>query len=226
MFWIDISRWMISTRCSWISVYLFWRTSRAFEPLPFFCSIVSIAVRSKSCRLPFCNLFTSHSSFIVFWERDITSEHHVSRSISLLLFQTIFTFLLLLAIIVTCVLPFVNNKTGEIDNLSELCWEKSYLCLCAGPGQGSNFCLKQCHCFLATYLSSPESYWSILNLGIFIVGNLPLRCISPSTWENQRRVKQLSSLAYQSTAPYVWINHGEIVRLIFLRGTSASSSLE
>src|ERR1043165_5016617 len=46
MFWIDISRWMITSRCSWISVYLFWRTARAFEPLPFFCSIVSIAVRS------------------------------------------------------------------------------------------------------------------------------------------------------------------------------------
>src|SRR4051794_22628826 len=27
MFWIDISRWMISSRCSWISVYLFWRTA-------------------------------------------------------------------------------------------------------------------------------------------------------------------------------------------------------
>src|SRR3954469_23845175 len=46
MFWIDISRWMISSRWSWITVYLFWRTVRAFEPRPFFCSIVSIAVRS------------------------------------------------------------------------------------------------------------------------------------------------------------------------------------
>src|SRR3954468_5279198 len=46
MFWIDISRWMISSRCSWISVYLFLRTSHAFEPCPFFFSIVSIAVRS------------------------------------------------------------------------------------------------------------------------------------------------------------------------------------
>src|SRR4051812_15688746 len=43
MFWIYISRWMIR-RCRWISVYLPWRTSHAFEPLPFFCSIVSIAV--------------------------------------------------------------------------------------------------------------------------------------------------------------------------------------
>src|SRR3954470_14860724 len=44
MFWIDISRWMISSGCKWISVYLPWRTAHAFEPLPFFCSIVSIAV--------------------------------------------------------------------------------------------------------------------------------------------------------------------------------------
>src|ERR1044071_3676154 len=94
MFWIGISRWMISSRCSWISVYLLWRTARAFEPRPFFSSIVSIAVRSYSYQLTFCNLFTSHSNFIVFWERDITSEHHVSRSISSSLFTRSFTFLL------------------------------------------------------------------------------------------------------------------------------------
>src|SRR3954463_7798650 len=44
MFWIDISRWMIRSRCRWISVYLPWRSAPAFEPLPFFCSIVSIAM--------------------------------------------------------------------------------------------------------------------------------------------------------------------------------------
>src|SRR3954464_12719026 len=44
MFWIDISSWMIRSRCRWISVYLPWRTAHAFEPLPFFCSIVSITV--------------------------------------------------------------------------------------------------------------------------------------------------------------------------------------
>src|SRR3954467_8493208 len=30
MFWIDISRWMIRSRCRWISVYLPWRTSHCF----------------------------------------------------------------------------------------------------------------------------------------------------------------------------------------------------
>src|SRR3954464_5659315 len=38
MFWIYISRWMIRSRCRWISVYLPWRTAHAFEPLPFFAA--------------------------------------------------------------------------------------------------------------------------------------------------------------------------------------------
>src|SRR4051812_25073884 len=42
MFWIDISRWMISSRCSWISVYLFWRTALAFEPRTFFVAYLAL----------------------------------------------------------------------------------------------------------------------------------------------------------------------------------------
>src|SRR3954469_3079246 len=44
IFMIDISRWMIRSRCRWISAYLPWRTAHAFEPLPLFYSIVSIVV--------------------------------------------------------------------------------------------------------------------------------------------------------------------------------------
>src|SRR3954469_2577639 len=44
MFCIDTSRWMIRSRCRWILVYLPWCTAHALEPLPFFCTIVSIAV--------------------------------------------------------------------------------------------------------------------------------------------------------------------------------------
>src|SRR4051812_43161254 len=36
MFWIDISRWMIHSRCRWMSVYLPWRPSHCFKALPFF----------------------------------------------------------------------------------------------------------------------------------------------------------------------------------------------
>src|SRR3954467_5864253 len=42
LLWIDISRWIISSRCSWISVYLFWRTAHAFEPFPFFVAQLAL----------------------------------------------------------------------------------------------------------------------------------------------------------------------------------------
>ena len=35
MFWIDISRWMIRSRCRRISVYFSWRTAHNFEPVTF-----------------------------------------------------------------------------------------------------------------------------------------------------------------------------------------------
>src|ERR1043165_6444967 len=97
MFWIDISRWVIRSRCRWISVYLTWHTAHAFEPLPFFCSIFSIELRLLSCQLPICDLFTSHSLFIVFWERHITSESHgtpvhISTTVYTLSLLFIFTF--------------------------------------------------------------------------------------------------------------------------------------
>src|ERR1044072_229001 len=97
MLWIDISRWMISSRCRWISVYLPWRTDHAFEPLPFFCSIVSIGLHPQSCQFPGCNFFTLHNCFIVLWERDITSELngtpvHISTTGYTLNLLPIFTF--------------------------------------------------------------------------------------------------------------------------------------
>src|SRR4051812_7404017 len=52
MFWIDISRWMISSRCSWISVYLFWCTAHAFEPLPFFVAYLALWCVYNSVNCP------------------------------------------------------------------------------------------------------------------------------------------------------------------------------
>src|ERR1041385_7839369 len=60
-----------------------------------------------------------------------------------------FSSLLSIAIIIPCVLPFVNNKTGQIQNLSELRWEQIY-----------RVCVQvRVSCATDTYLSSPESYW-------------------------------------------------------------------
>ena len=42
MFWIYISRWMIHSRCKWISVYLPWRTAHCFWALPFFAAQLAL----------------------------------------------------------------------------------------------------------------------------------------------------------------------------------------
>ena len=52
MFWIDISRWMISSRCRWISVYLPWRTAHAFEPLPFFAAYLALVCAHNPVNCP------------------------------------------------------------------------------------------------------------------------------------------------------------------------------
>src|SRR3954467_8201630 len=97
MFWIDISRWMICSICRWISVYFSWRTVHAFEPLPFFCSIVSIAVRFQCCQLPSCNLFTSHSCLSSFGRDTSLVNFMGPRSIFPPLFTPSIYFLLLLS---------------------------------------------------------------------------------------------------------------------------------
>ena len=135
MFWIDISRWMSSSRCRWISVYLPRRTAHALN-LYLSCNLVSIGLRTWSCQLPSCNSFTSHGCFIVFWERDITSEHHgtpVHITIIDHIRYLLSAFYLLLAAIpitiITCVWSFVNDKAGGIDNLSVLVGSK-VICIC------------------------------------------------------------------------------------------------
>src|SRR3954464_5269142 len=144
MFWIDISRWMISSRCSWISVYLFWRTAHAFEPRPFFVALLALQCVFNPVNCPAVIYLPRIEVFIVFWERDITSEHHgtpvhILITVYTLIYFSAFTFSCYYHYhYPLCFLSFVNNKTGEIDNLSELHWEQSYLCLSACPGEVSN----------------------------------------------------------------------------------------
>ena len=132
------------------------------------------------------------STFIIFLERDITSENHGTPvHISTFTFSSYFQlhfFLLRWS--------FVNDKAGGIDNSSVLVGSNVTCCVCAGPRQprhqfGKNFCA------LDTVLYLFESSWYV-NLGMFTEGNLLLRYISPSTWGNQRKVRELSSSPYQA----------------------------
>src|ERR1043165_420144 len=76
MFGIYISRWMIRSRWRWISVYLPWRTAHAFEPLPFFAALLALRCVFNPVNCPAVICLPCIAFFIVFWERDITSEHH------------------------------------------------------------------------------------------------------------------------------------------------------
>src|ERR1041385_4152912 len=64
-------------------------------------------------------------------------------------------------------------------------------------------------CAADTYLSSSESYRSILNLGIFTEGNLPLCCISPSTWGNQRRARMSEPSVRYVLGSSLTLHHGK-----------------
>src|ERR1041385_378214 len=95
--------------------------------------------------MPNCDLFTSQGYFIVFWERDITSEHHrtpvhITTTVYTIYLLSVFTFplLSLSIIIIPCVLSFVKNKAGGIDNSSVLVGSKA-ICVCAGPGEASDY---------------------------------------------------------------------------------------
>src|SRR3954467_7143832 len=104
MFWIDISRWMICSRCRWISVYLPWRTAHAFELLLFFCSIVSIAVHFDpvNCRAVIC---LPRIAFLSSFGRDTSLVNVMGpRSIFPPLFTSSVYFLFLLSVAVTTII--------------------------------------------------------------------------------------------------------------------------
>src|SRR3954463_9920852 len=104
MFWIDISRWMIRSRCRWISVYLPWRTSHAFEPLPFFCSIVSIAVRFNPVNCP-AVICLPRIAFLLSFGRETSLVNILGpRSVFSLLVTPSIYFLLLHLVAVTTII--------------------------------------------------------------------------------------------------------------------------
>src|ERR1043165_3345426 len=85
----------------------------------FLCSIVSIAVPSKSCQFPNCDLFTSLAFLSSFGRETSLVKITGPRSIFTSLFTpTIYFQLYLLR------LSFVNDKAGGIDNSSVLVGSK------------------------------------------------------------------------------------------------------
>ena len=154
---------MIRSRCRWISVYLPWRTAHCLWALPFFCSIVSIAFIILSIAQLW--YFYLASTFIVFWERDITSENHGTPVHLHIIVHT----LNLLSVPLLSLALILCKRQGR-RNWQLLCtrWEQSYLYLCAVPCQAPWYLLV----FLRVLLET--------NLGIFTEGNC--RCTTSQTF--------------------------------------------
>lgn len=138
MFWIDISRWMISSRYWWISVYLLWRTAHALN-LNLSCNVVSIGLRSWSCQLPSCNLLPRIAVLSSFGRETSLVNIMGPRSILPPLITPSIYFLLLFP---SCshsyhyyLLCLILCKRQGRRDWQPLCtrWEQSYLYLCAGP---------------------------------------------------------------------------------------------
>jgi hypothetical protein len=64
-------RWIISHRCSWITVYVSCRNAQ-LNLIVVILSYIYIVMRSLFYQLPSCNLFTQYVSYLL-W-RDTTSE--------------------------------------------------------------------------------------------------------------------------------------------------------
>src|SRR4051812_45023535 len=113
MFYIDISRWMISSRCSWISVYLFWRTTHAFEPLPLFVASLALRCVFNPYNCPPVICLPRIAVLSSFWRE--TSQVNITgpRSIFSSMFTRLFTFPYLLSvaiIIIPCILILCKQQ--------------------------------------------------------------------------------------------------------------------
>ena len=96
---------------------------------------------------------------IVFLERDITSESHGTPvHISIIVYTVHLYCFYLLSIAITITIstlvfwPFVNNKTGEIDNLSDSLGAKLFAFVCRSRSSKQPLGCKRRHCLLCHLL--------------------------------------------------------------------------
>src|ERR1041385_7914299 len=114
IFWIDVSRWMISSRCRWILVYLFWRTSHDYEPLPFFVAYLELRCVYNHVNCPSVICLARIAVLSSFGRATSLVNITGTRSIFSSLFTRSFTFPFLLPvaiiIIIICVLIFCKQQ--------------------------------------------------------------------------------------------------------------------
>ena len=160
MFWIDISRWMIRSRCRWISVYLPWRTAHAFQPLPFFVAYLALRYVFNPVNCPAVICLPRIDLLSSFGRETSLVKVMGPRSIFPPLFTPSICFLFLLSVATFHYLlrwSFVNSKAGGIDNPSVLLGSKVTCCVCRSRSSKQPSVLNGAIVHLTTYLKNLES---------------------------------------------------------------------
>jgi hypothetical protein len=132
--------WIISHRCSWITVYLLCCNAQV-NLIVIFMTCTCIVMHYLFYQLPNCNLFTQH--VISLW-RDTSSElwtpvhsftYILSSTVSTVYFpQALFIYLLQTNILFhTIHLILCFQQTSEIDNLTASWGKVSWLCCVQVP---------------------------------------------------------------------------------------------
>ena len=127
-------RWIISHRCSWMTVYVSCRNAQIkyhsdHHAMYLHCHALTI------CQLPSCNLFTQHVRYL-YGETPLVNCGPRSNSFTLIKPQTancsFFIRCNLILIFHTRRLILCFQQAGEIDNLTVSLGQSTVIVLCAG----------------------------------------------------------------------------------------------
>jgi hypothetical protein len=131
--------WIISHRCSWITVYVLC-CNAPVNLIVIFMTCTCIVMHSLFCQLPNCNLFTQH---VIFLWRDTSSElwtpvHSFtfilpSTASTVYFPQVLFYFTASKHFFHTIRLILCFQQTGEIDNLTVSWGKVVWLCCVQVP---------------------------------------------------------------------------------------------
>jgi hypothetical protein len=132
--------WIISHRCSWITVYVLCCNAQV-NLIVIFMKCICIVMHSLFCQLPKYNLFTQHVIYLygetplVNYERWSILLHILSSTASTIYFpQVLFIYLLQTNIffhMIRLILCF--QQTSKIDNLTASWGKVSWLCCVQVP---------------------------------------------------------------------------------------------
>jgi hypothetical protein len=150
------SGWIISHRCSWITVYVLCCNAQV-NLIVIFMTCTCIVMHSLFCQFPNCNFFTQH---VIYLYGETPLVNCGPRSITVYFPQALLTLPQINIYFHTIRLILCYQQTREIDNLT-VCWGKvvwlccvQVPCCCWRRSHAPDFFWRRCQSQLATTFGS------------------------------------------------------------------------